>query len=80
MSRSQLRSAMELSILLTAGVPAASAQTPIRCNSAASASVSHLTLSGNPFTPLPSPDGCWIFVTLARPNPTAEGGVGCLAF
>ena len=79
MSRSQLRFAIELSILLTTGVSAASAQAPTRCNSAASASISHLTLPGNPFTPLPSPDGCWIFVTLARPNPTAEGGVAVVS-
>ncbi|HYV97443.1 MAG TPA: hypothetical protein VE967_08330, partial [Gemmatimonadaceae bacterium] len=35
----------------------------------------HVAIDGNPFEPLPTPDGCWIFLTVARP---AAGGQGKL--
>ena len=36
------------------------------CNRTAPQPITHIELPGNPFAPIPTRDGCWIFVSLAR--------------
>ena len=36
------------------------------CNRTAPQPITHIELPGNPFAPIPTSDGCWIFVSLAR--------------
>src|SRR5438094_3927599 len=36
------------------------------CNRTAPQPITHIELPGNPFAPVPTSDGCWIFVSLAR--------------
>jgi DNA-binding beta-propeller fold protein YncE len=42
----------------------ASAQRSAQCNAPAAEPIVHVQLPGNPFEPIPTPDGCWIFVSL----------------
>ena len=36
------------------------------CNQAVQQPITHIALPGNPFEPIPTNDGCWIFVSLAK--------------
>src|SRR2546430_17649694 len=36
------------------------------CNRPAPQPITHIELPANPFEPIPTTDGCWIFVSLAR--------------
>jgi hypothetical protein len=64
--------------LLVAAV--AHAQGPSsQCNAAMSAPVSYVQLPGHPFSTIPSPDGCWLFVALTSSNPRSSNGVALLS-
>ena len=52
-------------LLLT--LPAA-AQQPASCNPPAREAITHVALPGNPFTPVATADGCWVFVTMTAPH------------
>jgi DNA-binding beta-propeller fold protein YncE len=73
------RAAVAALLISTTAPATAPAQPPSRCNQPAPDAVTHVAVDGNPFTPIPTPDGCWIFVTLAHPNANAEGGVAVLS-
>lgn len=77
----QLR-AVTVTVLVLAGGSSprsSSAQTPAHCDAPAKDAIARVSVDGNPFSPIPSADGCNIFVTLARPNASARGGVAVLA-
>ena len=46
------------------------------CNEATSEPITFVDLPGRPFTPIPTLDGCWIFVSLSNPKGGAPSGVG----
>ncbi len=48
------------------------------CNRPTANPVVHIAVTGSPFEPLPSADGCWIFVTLASPQSPGHGSVAVL--
>lgn len=50
----------------------AHAQGTTACNAPTAEPIVHVTLPGNPFTPVVTPDGCWIFVAMA--GNSAQGG------
>src|SRR4029078_7407853 len=54
------------SLLSVAVSVAAIAQQPANCNAPTPAPILHVELPGNPFEPLPSADGCWLFVTMPQ--------------
>jgi len=54
--------------------PAAGAQQST-CNAPASDPIVQLDMPGNPFEPVVTPDGCWIFVTLTGGNEQGGGRV-----
>ena len=41
--------------------------------------VSYVQLPGHPFGTVPSPDGCWLFVSLTSSNPKSANGVAVLS-
>jgi hypothetical protein len=45
------------------------------CNQSAERPVTYLPLPGRPFQPVPTLDGCWIFVSIVGEGPRAEGGI-----
>ncbi len=47
------------------------------CNRPAAQAVSYLRLPGRPFQALPTPDGCWVFVSLPA-GPSGSAGVAVL--
>lgn len=48
------------------------------CNQAASEPITFVDVPGHPFTPIPTTDGCWIFVSLSNPKGGPPSGVGVL--
>ena len=48
------------------------------CNRAMESPVTNVTLSGSPFTALPSADGCWLFVSLSREIGADHAGLAVL--
>ena len=48
------------------------------CNQAASEPITFVDVPGHPFTPIPTIDGCWIFVSLSNPKEGPPSGVGVL--
>jgi len=69
--RSGFRSALAVCAILTV-VPGLRAQGARGCNAATAEPIVHVALPGNPFTPVPTSDGCWVFVALA--GNAAQGG------
>jgi DNA-binding beta-propeller fold protein YncE len=66
--------------MIFAGVPVImNAQTSARCDTPARDAITHVSIDGNPFTPVPSLDGCYIFVSTAQPNPRARPGVAVIS-
>ncbi|HWW74018.1 MAG TPA: hypothetical protein VNZ44_01405, partial [Pyrinomonadaceae bacterium] len=66
--------------LALACASAANAQGPApQCNEPMSAPVSYVQLPGHPFSTVPSPDGCWLFVSLNSSNPKSANGVAVLS-
>jgi DNA-binding beta-propeller fold protein YncE len=49
-----------------------------RCDSPATAPVSYVPLPGHPFSTVPTPDGCWLFVSVMSSNPKSPNGVALL--
>jgi YVTN family beta-propeller protein len=49
------------------------------CNDPMSAPVSYVPLPGHPFSTIPTPDGCWLFVSLTSSNPRSANGVAVLS-
>lgn len=47
------------------------------CNQPAPEPLTYVDLPGGPFSPLPTPDGCWVFVSLTK-LPGSPGGVAVL--
>jgi DNA-binding beta-propeller fold protein YncE len=62
-------------VLLTGGLMPTVAAAQANCNAPAPQAVVHVEIPGNPFEPVATADGCWIFVTMARGGPTGQGGV-----
>jgi DNA-binding beta-propeller fold protein YncE len=58
---------------------ALAAQTPAHCDTPARDIITHVAVDGNPFSPIPSADGCYVFVTLAHPTRNSEGGVAVIS-
>lgn len=56
---------------LAIGAPKAFAQSG--CNQAAPDAVTFVPVPGHPFTPIPTSDGCWIFVSVGNGNSNAAG-------
>jgi hypothetical protein len=73
------RCAVATACALACAPLAIGAQAPAHCDAPAHDAITHVTVDGNPFTPVPSSDGCYVFVTLAHPNKKSEGGVAILA-
>lgn len=48
------------------------------CNQAASEPITFVDVPGHPFTPIPTMDGCWIFVSLSNAKGSSPSGVGVL--
>lgn len=48
------------------------------CNQPASEPITFVDVPGHPFTPIPTIDGCWIFVSLSSPKGGPPSGVGVL--
>lgn len=61
--------------LLAAALAGQSAKPAAACNAQTTEPIVHITLPGNPFTPVPTADGCWIFVAMGG-NPTQGGSPG----
>jgi YVTN family beta-propeller protein len=51
------------------------AQQPTICNQPARDAITHVAVPGNPFAPIATPDGCWIFVTVSSPQQGGQSGV-----
>src|SRR5437660_7092970 len=66
---------LTLSLAATASAQGGASQ----CNAAMSAPVSYVQLPGHPFSTIPSPDGCWLFVSLTSSNPKSTNGVALLS-
>lgn len=62
--------ALSLALLPAIAAPQGS---PAGCNAPASDPIVNLTLPGNPFTALPTPDGCWVFVAMGGPDAPMRG-------
>jgi DNA-binding beta-propeller fold protein YncE len=75
MISTRVRAGIAAILIFSPELAAAQARPTVDCNVPASDAILHVPVNGNPFTPIATPDGCWIFVTIARPNPRAEGGV-----
>jgi len=45
------------------------------CNAPMSEPIAYVTTPGYPFTPVSSPDGCWLFVAINSSNPKSSNGV-----
>jgi sugar lactone lactonase YvrE len=48
------------------------------CNRATDQPIVHVRLPGNPFQALPTPDGCWVFVTMLQGDSTAKQGLAVI--
>ena len=48
------------------------------CNQAAAEPITFVDVPGHPFTPIPTKDGCWIFVSLSNPKAGPPSGVAVL--
>lgn len=48
------------------------------CNAPTTEPIVHVALPGNPFTPVISSDGCWVFVALAGQAPASTPGVAVI--
>jgi hypothetical protein len=48
------------------------------CNDPTRQAVTHIALPGSPFTPIPSENGCWIFVALPNTTRPMQGGIAVL--
>lgn len=51
---------------------------PAACNQAAADAITFVDLPGHPFTPIPTRDGCWIFVSMPNPKNGPQSGVAVL--
>lgn len=65
-------------LLTTASPPLMAQASATVCNQAASEPITFIDVPGHPFTPIPTPDGCWIFVSLSNPKEGPTSGVGVL--
>lgn len=73
-----MRSALHplwLFVLIAVSRATATPNSPDDCNQTADHPVTYLSLPGRPFEPIPSLDGCWIFVSIIGDGPTAESGI-----
>ena len=48
------------------------------CNALAKEAIRFVDLPGHPFSTIPSPDGCWLFVSLGSSSPLEVNGVAVL--
>lgn len=48
------------------------------CNAQAKEAIRFVNLPGHPFSTIPSPDGCWLFVSLGSSSPLEVNGVAVL--
>jgi DNA-binding beta-propeller fold protein YncE len=64
-------------LLFAVGIDSVEAQTP-KCVERPRHPITMIDVPGSPFQALPSADGCWIFVSLARPTAEASSGIGVL--
>lgn len=67
-----------LACALTAAFQQAFAQTPAKaaaCNEPAPEAITFVDVPGRPFTPIPTKDGCWIFVSLTAGTPGSPPGL-----
>ena len=79
MIRQFTRSALATAFAVACAPRVTVAQAPAHCDTPARDAITHVAVDGNPFSPIPSADGCYVFVTLAHPNKNAEGGVAVLS-
>lgn len=78
MSAARLAGAAALALVACAGVARAQARGG-GCNDPMSAPVAYVPLPGRPFGVVPSPDGCWLFVSLNSSGPRSANGVAVLS-
>lgn len=81
MFRTAIPAAALAAIAIAAAAPFSTvrAQAGPQCNAPTAEPVVDVALPGNPFTPVVTPDGCWIFVAMTR-NPTGSvAGVAVLS-
>jgi DNA-binding beta-propeller fold protein YncE len=72
----RLTSLLWLALFASLVGTALSAQRATDCNRPAREPVTYVAIAGGrPFEPVATPDGCWIFVTLARDTQADTGGV-----
>ena len=64
--------------LCTTVIPVPSAVAQARCSQPAAEAIVHIELPGHPFTPIPTRDGCWIFVSLDNRKGEPPSGVAVL--
>ena len=64
--------------LLATASPLMAQASATACNQATAEPITFVDLPGHPFTPIPTTDGCWIFVSLSNPKGGLPSGVGVL--
>jgi 6-phosphogluconolactonase (cycloisomerase 2 family) len=64
--------------LTLVATPGTAPSQPSICNVPSAQPVAHVELPANPFTPLPTRDGCWLFVTMTSPAPRTPGSIAVL--
>ncbi len=57
----------------------AGTQVSPNCDAPARDAITQVAIDGNPFTPIPSLDGCYVFVSIAQPNARVRGGVAVIS-
>ena len=73
----RLAGAAALALLCAAATPARQGRAA-KCNAPMKEPVSFVPLPGRPFSTISSPDGCWLFVSVASADPGSASGVALL--
>lgn len=78
MGRTALRLTGAAALALLCDAAAHAQRRPVQCNAPMSAPVSFVPLPGRPFSTVSSPDGCWLFVSVASSDPGSANGIALL--
>lgn len=60
------------------GLPPGQRPTAAECTGQQSAAITYIDVPGNPFQAIPTPDGCWIFVSMTRTARPGAVGIALL--
>ncbi len=64
-----------MAALLAISSSALASVTETDCNGPSNAPIVHVSTPGHPFSTVLTRDGCWMFVSVASPNPRQAGGI-----